>query len=379
MAHEAYIGVSGKARKVKKIYVGVGGKARNVKRGYIGVGGKARLFFKDTIEPGSVKNITSLSRAKYQMGSGELSNYAVFLGGRSNRSYYNDVEAYNSSLTKTTKSMQYKRNFMVSGGVATLSDRLITQPYCYTGGSTDIYFVSVFNNSLVESQIDPINEDDKYYTDTAVRQLGSNPTSLLFSVYYDVEGNTSDAYYIYTINQNLVFSNLNENGFFYGQTAATIENGVLSAGEFINKNLVINEFSSGSDVYCTAIPTLNNVMFIENDTSDSDIRTKIINNTTLVENEDFIWPGASVGEAVGNNGWGVYAGGRRPGMNQGISAIKGVSPDLTVTDIGDMANNVIDMGMANINNTTIIAGGGTISYNSASTTRVSSVCCVEFD
>lgn len=288
MAHEAYIGVSGKARKVKKIYVGVGGKARNVKRGYIGVGGKARLFFKDTIEPGSVKNITSLSRAKYQMGSGELSNYAVFLGGRSNRSYYNDVEAYNSSLTKTTKSMQYKRNFMVSGGVATLSDRLITQPYCYTGGSTDIYFVSVFNNSLVESQIDPINEDDKYYTDTAVRQLGSNPISLLFSVYYDVEGNTSDAYYIYTINQNLVFSNLNENGFFYGQTAATIENGVLSAGEFINKNLVINEFSSGSDVYCTAIPTLNNVMFIENDTSDSDIRTKIINNTTLVENEDFL-------------------------------------------------------------------------------------------
>lgn len=45
MAKGAYIGIAGKARKIKKMYIGVGGKARKVKKAYIGIGGKARLFF----------------------------------------------------------------------------------------------------------------------------------------------------------------------------------------------------------------------------------------------------------------------------------------------------------------------------------------------
>lgn len=45
MAKNVYVGISGKARKVKKMYVGIGGKARKVKKAYIGVGGKARLFW----------------------------------------------------------------------------------------------------------------------------------------------------------------------------------------------------------------------------------------------------------------------------------------------------------------------------------------------
>lgn len=40
-----YIGVNGKARKVKDIYIGVNGKARKVKKAYIGVNGKARLCY----------------------------------------------------------------------------------------------------------------------------------------------------------------------------------------------------------------------------------------------------------------------------------------------------------------------------------------------
>lgn len=45
MAKGEYIGVSGKAKKVKKMYVGIGGKAKKVKKAYIGVGGKAKLFW----------------------------------------------------------------------------------------------------------------------------------------------------------------------------------------------------------------------------------------------------------------------------------------------------------------------------------------------
>lgn len=44
MARGSYIGVSGKARKIKKMYIGINGKARKVKKVYIGdSNNKARL------------------------------------------------------------------------------------------------------------------------------------------------------------------------------------------------------------------------------------------------------------------------------------------------------------------------------------------------
>ena len=42
---DLYVGVGGKARKVKKLYVGVNGIAREVKKLYVGVGGKAREVY----------------------------------------------------------------------------------------------------------------------------------------------------------------------------------------------------------------------------------------------------------------------------------------------------------------------------------------------
>lgn len=42
-----YIGVDGKARKIKGGYIGIDGKARKIKKGYIGVNGVARLCFVD--------------------------------------------------------------------------------------------------------------------------------------------------------------------------------------------------------------------------------------------------------------------------------------------------------------------------------------------
>lgn len=55
MAKGAYIGVGGKARKVKNLYIGVDGKARKVKKAYVGVGGKARLFYTSTLPPTTIE------------------------------------------------------------------------------------------------------------------------------------------------------------------------------------------------------------------------------------------------------------------------------------------------------------------------------------
>ena len=49
MAKNLYVGVGGKARKMKAAYIGISGKARKIKKIYIGVGGKARLVYQSYI------------------------------------------------------------------------------------------------------------------------------------------------------------------------------------------------------------------------------------------------------------------------------------------------------------------------------------------
>ena len=62
MAKNIYVGVGGKARKVKQLYVGVAGKARKVKKVYVGVGGKARLVWAAYVK---VTGITLTLNDKY--------------------------------------------------------------------------------------------------------------------------------------------------------------------------------------------------------------------------------------------------------------------------------------------------------------------------
>lgn len=89
MTKRAYVGVSGKARKVKKIYLGVEEKARKVKRGYIGVGGVARPFWSgDGLT--HYGTVTPLSRDRYNLAATTVGDYALFGGGGRN----DTVDAY---------------------------------------------------------------------------------------------------------------------------------------------------------------------------------------------------------------------------------------------------------------------------------------------
>lgn len=102
MATRAYAGVGGKARKVKRIYIGVNGKARNVKKVYVGVNGKARLCW---MKPGLYKyggTVNKLSEDRSELAATTVGNYALFGGGSGNSGISSTVDAYNSSLSRTT-------------------------------------------------------------------------------------------------------------------------------------------------------------------------------------------------------------------------------------------------------------------------------------
>ena len=102
MAKAVYVGVGSKARKMKKAYIGIGGTARKVKKMYIGdSSGKARLCYSAELE--YVGTATALSEARNSLSAASVGNYAIFAGGKTS---YNTgssyVDAYDSSLVRTS-------------------------------------------------------------------------------------------------------------------------------------------------------------------------------------------------------------------------------------------------------------------------------------
>lgn len=100
MTKAIYIGVGGRARRVKKVYFGVSGIARKVKSAFIGIGDKARLFWSGG-EPVYFKS-TTFGSARYHQMTGTIGDYALFAGGSTVSSASTRVDAFNSVLTQST-------------------------------------------------------------------------------------------------------------------------------------------------------------------------------------------------------------------------------------------------------------------------------------
>ena len=100
MTKACYVGVAGKARKVKKIYTGVANKARKVKKAYVGVGGKARLFYSADQKLSYYGTVTGLSQARGMLAATTVGNYGLF--GGSHYAGSTTVNAYNTSLVRST-------------------------------------------------------------------------------------------------------------------------------------------------------------------------------------------------------------------------------------------------------------------------------------
>ena len=111
MTKACYVGVAGKARKVKKIYTGVANKARKVKKAYVGVGGKARLFFSADQKLGYYGTVTGLSQGRNYLAATTVGDYGLFGGGMDfifGNSYFATVDAYTTSLVRSTPTVLSK-------------------------------------------------------------------------------------------------------------------------------------------------------------------------------------------------------------------------------------------------------------------------------
>ena len=91
----------GKYHKIKKGYLTVNNVYRRVKKAYVTIGGVYRPCWSGG-EPAYYGVITPLSVARHMLSATTVGNYALFGGGHSEDGYSNEVDAYNTSLTRST-------------------------------------------------------------------------------------------------------------------------------------------------------------------------------------------------------------------------------------------------------------------------------------
>ena len=153
MAKGAYIGVDGKARKVKKIYIGVSNVAKKVKKAYIGVDGKARLCYSGAGVITYKKTITRPICNDF--GSGAIGHYAVMGPGTQTDIdgylyMYSYMNCYNSSFTATGT-----RDVGRSGyGIASSNDYMMIAGGSASGSPYDA--VKAYNPSLTATNADSL-------------------------------------------------------------------------------------------------------------------------------------------------------------------------------------------------------------------------------
>ena len=178
MAKKSYIGVGGKARKIKKWYVGVGNKARKVKKGYIGVGGVARPFMSGG-ELEYYGTITPLSVARDGLAGATVGNYALFAGGH-DHGIKSTVDAYNTSLVRSTPTALSQARMSLKGesiGNYAWASNDVNE---WTTASLNTYLNGDYYNGLSEEAKAMLGDTKYYLGGSASNKSQSGPTYYAF-------------------------------------------------------------------------------------------------------------------------------------------------------------------------------------------------------
>lgn len=156
-----YVGVDGKARKVKKIYVGDDNVAHRVKKAYVGVGGVARIWW--TIGLTYDGTATDLGGKRFALAATTLGNYAMFGGGMTSKtSANNTIYRYNKSLTRSSGgSLSAKKGYLAATSVGNYA--------LFAGGASAHEYASSYSRY---NTVDAVNTSGTVKTADALDQSG---------------------------------------------------------------------------------------------------------------------------------------------------------------------------------------------------------------
>lgn len=113
MARKAYVYIDEIPKELTKGYVGIDNVARKIRKAYIGIGGVARPCWGGKLA--YYGKITDLSVGRRFLAATTVGDYALFGGGSAGDNYYATVDAYNSSLTRSaTDNLRYASCYLAA-------------------------------------------------------------------------------------------------------------------------------------------------------------------------------------------------------------------------------------------------------------------------
>lgn len=227
MAINAYVGVNGVARKVKKIYVGSGGIAQRVNDIFVGVNGVARSAFKRVkriVEPlmGPTVNVGASSNRKYAMFFGGLNELS------SNKTCYTQLfTAYDRDLVQTNTG---DTRLWTTAITRQYSNASIGE-YCIFLDPSSRSKFKIYDENLTQKVVDMI----PYASQSSIQKPDSTAVSLERFVII-----TGGSYH--TSNRSATVIALDENLTIFGTDDLLYPRGFMS-GASINKEVAL--FAAG--------------------------------------------------------------------------------------------------------------------------------------
>ena len=143
MAKAMYVGVSDKARKVKKAYVGVDNVARKIKKAYVGIANVARLFFSGEPIFYTVETAGHLSGGGTEKPGDRVGDHAIYL------SYDWDPDTGNASQCAAaySKELVYTELDPPQSGSFTPNGDYLNAAYTHFGKTKNHVYISSGANS----------------------------------------------------------------------------------------------------------------------------------------------------------------------------------------------------------------------------------------
>lgn len=176
MAQGAYVGVSGKARRITGGFIGVSGKARRITKAYIGVGGKARPCWDSGARIAYYGSLTSLSVTPSKLAGATVGDYALFSG--SSKGFAEFTNAYKSTLVRSLPSCPSALGDLFYYGVshlqmlgASISNNAIFIATYATSRATPNNIVYSYNSSLTATVLEGLTTPRH---DCAITNIGNN-------------------------------------------------------------------------------------------------------------------------------------------------------------------------------------------------------------
>ena len=151
MAKALYVGVGGKARKMKAAYIGISGKARKIKKIYVGVGGKARLVYQSYIP------VTGIS-LKYEYG--EYTRPDKYPWRATFTATLTPSDATNKGITWSVESDSQVFYIAPSGNTCYVAVGIIVDGIMYTRGGRGTLTATAADGKQVTIPIQSISYSD---------------------------------------------------------------------------------------------------------------------------------------------------------------------------------------------------------------------------